>query len=245
MFKFFKKSGPKEILFGKDETWMEYPDSASSHVPKWYKEMPRLRWGDEPIIHGEGQETNLGVKYCAPFLDALTLGYTALLPQDLKITRGPEGVNFAWQIESPLVDGRNGIGFEKLPVPAGHGGKQYVWVQPYSVKVPRGYSVLYTHPLNRHDLPFTTLSGVHDSDTLMPPGNFPFYLREDFEGIIPKDTPIFQIIPFKRDDWVGRGVEELAKKGADRAIVSGTMITGYYKKKLWTRKNYRMEKEED
>ena len=52
-------------------------------------------------------------------------------------------------------------------------------------------------------MPFQTLSGIIDSDVYNHGrnGNFPFYLENDFEGIIPAGTPLYQIIPIKREDW--------------------------------------------
>jgi len=33
--------------------------------------------------------------------------------------------------------------------------------------MPAGYSLLITHPFNRHDLPFVTLTGLVDADSLL------------------------------------------------------------------------------
>lgn len=246
MFRFVKSEGAeKEILFGRTEEWIDYPEAAAQHVPDWYKKSPRLLYGNEPTMGSPDEDTNLGLKYCIPFLDSLLTGYMALLWQDLLVKRTPSGAEFQWQNGPDMMSGRSGLGFENFPVPAGHGPKQYVWKQPYSVKVPKGYSTLYTHPLNRYDLPFITLSGVHDSDSILPPGNFPFYLRDDFEGIIPKETPIFQIIPFKREDWVGSGSKKVSKDAENRAIQSTTMLSGFYKKKLWKKKSYRIKEADE
>ena len=55
--------------------------------------------------------------------------------------------------------------------------------------------------MNRFDLPFYTMSGIVESDIWGLPVFTAFFLQKDFIGVIPKGTPIFQIIPFKRDDW--------------------------------------------
>ena len=34
----------------------------------------------------------------------------------------------------------------------------------WTIEAPEGYSVLFTHPVNRFDLPFTTLTGMVDCD---------------------------------------------------------------------------------
>jgi hypothetical protein len=40
-----------------------------------------------------------------------------------------------------------------------------------------------------------------DTDVLETHANSPFVIEENFEGIIPKGTPMFQVIPFKRENW--------------------------------------------
>lgn len=245
MFEFLKRRpGEKKIYFGRTYEYIDYPVPASTKIPDWYKQAPRLIHGDRPMVSNKERDSNLGIKYCIPFLDTLTTGYVALLWQDLVVVRGVNGPSFEWANEPDIVDGRNGLGFETLPIPEGHGEKQFIWQQPFSVKVPPGYSVLYTHPLNRYDLPFITLSGIHDSDSVLPPGNFPFYLKEDFEGVIPAGTPLFQIIPFKRDNWVAIGSEKVSREGINRSLKSTTMLAGFYKKHMWKRKSYRMGEEE-
>jgi hypothetical protein len=57
--------------------------------------------------------------------------------------------------------------------------------------------------VNRPDLPFVTLSGMVDSDRYRDNFiNFPAYWRDrDFNGVLPKGTPLAQCIPIKRDEW--------------------------------------------
>lgn len=246
MFEFLKKplKGKKTIKFGRTVEFIDYPVPAVTQIPEWYKAAPRLTFGSEPKIQNDEQKGNLGVKYCMPFLDSMSTGYMALLWQDMVIEQTASGPKFTWAVDPQIVDGREMDGMETLPVPFAHNPKQFIWRQPFSVLVPEGYSVLYTHPLNRYDLPFVTLTGIHDSDSLMPPGNFPFYLRDGFEGLIPKGTPLFQIIPFKREEWVGVGSKEISDKAQTRGTKSVTMLSGYYKKYFWHRKSYVMGEEE-
>jgi len=88
-----------------------------------------------------------------------------------------------------------------LPTPAGHDEDHYAWKSLFNIQTPKGYSILISHPHNRFDLPFTTLSGIVDSDMTMARGNLPFFLKSGFEGIIPVGTPIYQVMPFKRENW--------------------------------------------
>ena len=117
------------------------------------------------------------------------------------------------------------------------------------IKTPPGYSVLFTHPMNWHYLPFYSLSGVVDTDTYTMPVLFPFMMKNNFEGIIPKGTPVIQIIPFKRDDWksniydkvspVFRAKQsDVAKDYDSRRYVNGKAVGGIYKKDYRKKKRY-------
>jgi hypothetical protein len=72
--------------------------------------------------------------------------------------------------------------------------------------MPAGYSLLITHPFNRHDLPFVTLTGLVDADSYIDNFiNFPAYWRDTaFSGVLPKGTPVAQCVPVKRDSWTAR-----------------------------------------
>jgi hypothetical protein len=55
-------------------------------------------------------------------------------------------------------------------------------------------------------LPFTTLTGLVDSDTFHnTPPNFPARWHDlSFNGLLPKGTPIAQCLPVKRESWNAR-----------------------------------------
>ncbi len=76
----------------------------------------------------------------------------------------------------------------------------------WTIEAPPGYSVLITHPVNRGDLPFTTLTGLVDCDTFHDtPVNFPAHWHDTaFNGVLAKGTPVAQCLPVKRESWVGR-----------------------------------------
>jgi hypothetical protein len=60
----------------------------------------------------------------------------------------------------------------------------------------------------------------------------------DFEGIIPKGTPMMQVLPFKRESWVSEESEKLAEDSRKEAIVSKRVFTEYYKSTWWKNKTY-------
>jgi len=122
-----------------------------------------------------------------------------------------------------------------MPRPAGHLRNHLVWTSNWAWKTPKGYSMLVTHPLNGWHLPFTTMSAIIDSDKFNGPGNIPFFLKKDFEGIIPKGTPYAQLIPIKRKKWT----MVYSKKLTDSMMYNGVENTsGLYKERTWEKKIY-------
>jgi hypothetical protein len=177
---------------------LEGPKPAKRLVPQWFRDAER--W----FTNSAGKQSP-GLKACLPFLDSLTLGYSLVTPTDVFVTRGGDGsLKLEWDksvYPQDLIAERKGATGLTIPRPIGHEENHLIWASQWGWKVPKGYSVLVTHPLNRHDLPFTTLSGVVDSDDFIAWGNIPFFLHKGFEGVIPAGTPTAQLIPFKRERW--------------------------------------------
>jgi hypothetical protein len=92
--------------------------------------------------------------------------------------------------------------------------------------------------MNRYDLPFYVQSGIVESDIWGLPVFIAFFLKRNFQGVIPKGTPIMQIIPFKRDSWELEVVdtEEELDKHELMAENRRSMLYGYYKKTAWRKK---------
>ena len=89
----------------------------------------------------------------------------------------------------------------------------------WTIEAPPGYSLLFTHPINRSDLPFTTLTGLVDCDTFhRSPVHFPARWHDaGFNGVLPKGTPVAQCLPVKRETWSAT-FEELSSEGVMRMI---------------------------
>jgi len=212
------------IEFGFDQyasgsSSLVYPKAAKDSMPDWYKSLNK----------------NVDIKRCMPFLDGMISGYIAELINDveIKIVDGEPISN-----QENLVGYRPGSSTGFMVPPSGHGNKHFVWKVPFIIKTDPGYSVLITHPLNRFDLPFTTLSAIVDSDGLMPSGDLPFFLKEGFEGVIKAGTPMFQILPFKREPWTSKshqGIEE------ESIYINQTMdrsTQNFYRDNFWHKKEY-------
>lgn len=193
-------------------------------------------------LQKHGGVTNMTLKGCVPFLDAMTAGYMLTLPFDIEVRKdGNGGVMFNWN-----VDVKGYVGFHppiqtmSLPSPHGALAGAYKWTGQWEVHTPKGYSCLFMHPLNREDLPFRVLSGIVDTDGYKITVQIPFNML-DFDGdvlIIERGTPIAQIIPFKREDWtssVGKFDQDALDK---KNFTLYSRIVKSYKKQFWKKKNY-------
>lgn len=236
----------KKILkFATEESGMPKIIPSKTNIPQWYKDTEGYNYGN---IEFNGDYVKKNLKHCMPFFDSLTSGYTVELWCDVYFEAQPDGTHYIkWgrggYVDSknnliPPIDFRNNKTNDRLPVPPGCEPSHYIWQFPYFLKTPPGYSLLMTHPINRFDLPFITLTGIVDADSTVPTGNLPFFIKAGFSGIVPKGTPILQIIPFKRESWTAERDDEIIKEGNRNKFKTNSVFFGYYKKTLWHKKNY-------
>jgi hypothetical protein len=216
-----------------------FPSVSRAEVPQWYKD------AESVIKHGDHEQP--GLKKCIPFLDVLMSGYFLKTSTNIYIKKDDNGnisISYDDDVDEVqfLISERTGTIGSTVPRPLGHMHNHFIWTPVWGWKTPKGYSSLVTHPINRFDLPFTTISGVIDSDKFIAAGNLPFFLKEDFEGLIPKGTPFAQIIPIKRKKWFAVTDPALTSFAEQDSVING--IFGSYKKKLWEKKDYRIGKSE-
>lgn len=231
----------KIINFYSTDELLELPVPASESIPEWYKNMPKFSdGGTKPKIKPDG-EKNVNMKSCVPYLDVMLTGYVATLWQDVQVDKTNQGVGFKWRSVPDPIAARNPEHSSHGPIPEGHSPQPYIWKIPFLHRAPKGYSLLITHPINRFDLPFTTISGLVDSDLMLHNGKVPFFLKEGFEGIIPKGTPIYQIIPIKREPWLAIEDPSLLRDGIRSAAKSSQTIFNWYKNNIWQKKIYKTD----
>jgi Family of unknown function (DUF6065) len=222
------------------------PTPGSLNIPSWYSSANPLRDGDQVRgLHGDTGTLapNTTYKHCSPFLDAFITGYIWSAPVDFEIKKDVfnGGYIVRWKISEELVTKHEPDQHPNLPAPEGLDSLVLKWEFPYKIETPKGYSTLFTHPLNRNDLPFRTLSGVVDTDTYPIAVNFPFQILEfDQERIIvEKGTPLCQIIPIKRDDWEMQ-VEKFDEIETKKSYFDfNYKIIKAYKSRYWNRKSYK------
>lgn len=229
----------KLIEFATDMPYLELPKPARRTVPDWYKKAEKFIGGKQ-ILNNQSVTGSKTIKVCMPFFDTLTAGYVVELAQDVQVSRGPMGETIlGWGVaEIPVAEQRPIEIMQGYPIPDSFAEEAFAWKFDYCYKTPVGYSVLVTHPLNRYDVPFITLSGITDADNVVNKGNLPFLIKKDFEGIIPAGTPIAQLIPFKRDNWQSKENKDLIAEGKKNNFLSRRTAFGWYKRTQWSRKNY-------
>lgn len=208
-------------------------EPAKKFFPEWLKNIDKFYDGSNKI-KVRGWSSNVGVKYCNPFTDTLTSGYMLSLHCDILVEKDQGNQKISWRHEIVPVGTREFNLIKDIPSPSNFGSFEYVWEVFYRIKLPKGYSALFTHPLNRFDLPFLTASGIVDADYGMGGGGVSFCIDKDFEGIIPAGTPVVQIFPFKRDDWKSEYLENVK----DIVWNPRKNISGWYRKNVWKRKVY-------
>jgi hypothetical protein len=181
------------------------PVPAAQGLPDWLRAMP----GQAPSQLASGEEDT--VKRCPPFVDAMTSGFLIPLICDLKVEDG----EFTWDSDLPAGGDaacpRTPIGLhdpgQLAGAPVFDADRVVIkFHNPWTIEAPEGWSLLFTHPVNRFDLPFVTFTGLVDCDRYRDAWiHFPAHWRDEgFSGVLPKGTPVAQCFPIKRETWALR-----------------------------------------
>lgn len=215
------------------------PVSASNFIPEWYK--------NQSSYYENNNNQDLTIKRCIPFLDAMSAGYFLVTTEDHIVSNN----------NITPVNGQDSISmhmksqFGAMPINDQFIQEVFKWKNPFLIKTPQDVSCMFTHPSNWNGLPFLTMSGVVDTDKFINPVTMPFFLYKDFSGIIPKNTPVVQIIPFRRESFSIKLDLKLNKDlvsshgilsqeyESSRYDNNGQPTGGMYKRKFWTRKKYK------
>lgn len=197
------------------------PERAIRFAPDWFRRLNR-----EMGMTYENGLPAMTAKACLPITDAFALGFVLPLAYDVML-RVPEdriAIQMGWgedvafqpvEQHHPAQIGAPEPPFEKV--------MPLKFINPWRVKVPEGYSVLFVQPLSRPDLPFTCFSGLVDCDRFDTTVNMPFaWTGPVGDHYLPAGTPIAQMIPIRRDTLIKADVarastaEELAAQEVAR-----------------------------
>ncbi len=176
------------------------PFAAKRGLPDWLKRMPATA----PCADVSGEIRT--VKQCPPFIDAMGFGFLVPLVADIRVDRG----SFEWDWElGPSSLGR----YTRSPL-SFHLGEQLAgapiadpenaaikFTNYWTIETEPGYALLVTHPFNREELPFRTLTGLVDTDRFKDGCiQFPALWRDpNFVGVLERGLPIAQCVPVPRE----------------------------------------------
>lgn len=221
------------------------PKPTVKSMPEWFREADRFIKnpinGDFFLDQSGGRIPTF--KACPALFDIFTTGYMLHTPCDIEFYINDSG-NIDVKIEDPRY---KDFIMARPPMPQfihphGYYQHHFSWFPDWAIKLPDGYSAIYLSPINRYDLPIHTVGGIVDNDVINLPGLMPFFIQDNFVGIIPSGTPYLQVIPFKREDWKSEVIIEDAqtiwKKNTENSKIFRVPDGGVYKNKFWSKRKY-------
>ena len=231
-----------EIIFtdiDNPEGVLEKPKPASEYIPQWYKDAKAyLDPSGKKAVPLEGGPM-ASIKRCMPLWDLMTAGYIIETPYDIYVRQTPEGPYFQWG-EMAAIAFQSMEQFQNHPYSREINYAVRI-LHPWSIKTPKGWSVLICEPQHHEPTPIITTNGIVDTDEFSLPFNMFLKLRDPkFEGMIPAGTPFVQVIPFKREAWTSKlGGEKEKNKYISDLSKFRTVFFDRYKKFWWQRKEYK------
>ena len=173
------------------------PRLARAALPNWF-----LEAADSAADDRTGDEVAT-FKQCPPFADAMGCGFHLPLACDVRVVDGR--VSWSWKGFPPVSSQRvprSPMSFQPAaaatgsPFPAGS-MVLVRFMSFWTISLPADYSLLVTHPFNRDDLPYRTLTGLVTGDTcgdtyLHIPA---MWTDRDYSGLLAQGTPVAQCIP--------------------------------------------------
>lgn len=217
------------------------PRPARDYLPDWYKSIGAFHT-KKPVFDDKGA-ANRSLKVCMPFGDAITAGYIQETWQDISVNvdvneDGEVSLQYFYPTEPKIIGNRLNSHY---PVPEYCHPVEFVFHPAWSPELPKGWSMLYTQPFNQPQLVTHFLTGIIDSDSFTHSeanANMPFFVKKSFSGIIPKGTPIVQMIPIRREEWESTTTEYDETTQMTMQMKMRQYFWGGYKKLHWTKKNY-------
>jgi hypothetical protein len=227
--------------YGQDVTMKPHP--AYKSIPKWWKDMKPFNdtgFGNKLTINNG--INNLSPKACIPMLDSLSSGYVVPLWTDIQIVNNDSTGNkpvILWKNEIDVFESNTSFS-SKVETPDGFFAETVKFINHWMMTTPSGYSTIIQHPPGYQNTPLKVVPAIVDTDRYNARLIFPMWIKNDFEGIIKKGTPLVQLIPFKRESWSSEYKSlpdgeyyKLEEKGIK------SKLSGYYKNFNWSKKEYR------
>jgi hypothetical protein len=220
------------------------PSPIIKTIPEWYRKADRFaKKLDGTFWKGPDNGKVPTWKACPAIFDIMGTGYTLKTPCDIEFIEKDSKTLIVTISDARYKEFCTPR--QKMPQfehPEGYHHGHFAWFPDWGVETPEGYSVLYSQPFNRFELPFLTTSGIIDNDTVNLLGSMPFFIRKGFSGVVPAGTPFVQLIPFKREDWSSEVIIEdeniMYEKNRTNSMKYRVPDGGVYKNKVWKPRRY-------
>lgn len=209
------------------------PYPARKLMPEWFKQLP-------PKIDKKNVLENSTIKRCAPFLDAMSIGWIIPLAADVEIVSNNDasGVEYKWTFYKKMIENHSEKQISTSESPNPNNPKPPLkFLNYWKIKVPEGYSVLFVPPINRTEFRFQCISGLVDGE-YNEFINFPFFfLEKNYTGIIRAGTPLVQAIVIKKEEFETEARTMNKKDIEDLELTRRRRKSheSYYRDKLWRR----------
>lgn len=227
-----KQKSDKNVIRFKsrnDVTWnvKERPIPAVKMLPDWWHDIPN--YTNNALSIDLDPRPNVTVKRCISVLDGLGSGYIMPLWTDIKVNYTKEtGTYVKWNTKSEVFGIWHSSQVAGYKIPESFQEPVFKFFHDWIIETPPGWSCLIIQPLGYPNLPFRVIPGIVDTDKLKTEINTPIVFKVGWEGIIPKGTPMFQIIPIKRSNWESQFVQgSEAQYNYDMETLK-TKIVSYY-----------------
>ena len=190
-----------EFLAQDDHVWnvRPRPYPAIKNMPQSWKDIPVYANNQKKLNTNE--QPHVTVKRCVPTIDALGAGYYVPLWADILVKQDNGVPSLSWNTMSRVAGVWHPSQVSSFEFKDGYSRVAFKNLHGWTIKTPPGWSCMFIHPIAYPNLPFEVIPGIVDTDVFNVDINVPFIIKEGFEGIIERDTPMFQVVPFKRETW--------------------------------------------
>lgn len=188
------------------------PVLAKSVQPDWWKKAKVAE-----VVNGTICKT---IRSCPAMQDWLSSGYLILANRDIYVKNGVtefDDGDKQYQTQDLKIDEIDHYASQTHPTVQFHDAFNYMdksdapikdafkMTNPWCIKTPPGYSCFYLDPFLFQNDYFATWQGIIDTDRFnvnKDNSQIIFYPKVDHSFVIPKGTPMVQVIPYKREEWV-------------------------------------------
>ena len=142
------------------------PSPIMKTIPEWYRKADRFaKKLDGTFWKGPDNGKVPTWKACPAIFDIMGTGYTLKTPCDIEFIEKDSKTLSVTIYDSQYKEFCTPR--QKMPQfenPAGYHESHFAWFPDWGIETPEGYSVLYSQPFNRFELPFLTTSGIIDNE---------------------------------------------------------------------------------